>query len=249
MFEFTGGDRSRAVRRMMGLGGSCLLCHRWSAEGLCEPCVACFAPPRPRCAVCAHPVAAIGTPCAECLRHPPAWDAAVAAVDYAFPWDGVLLGLKSSAGLAAAAPLAALLARAIAGGTSTSTSAMVADVVLPIPLAPQRLRERGFNQAWEIARRVAAEIDRPCEPQWLWRVAETPLLADLSPTQRAQALRAAFVVSPSAVLQGRHVALVDDVLTTGATLAAAARTLRQQGAAAVSVWVVARTEAPSAEVA
>jgi ComF family protein len=165
----------------------------------------------------------------------------VAAVDYAFPWDGVLLGLKSSAGLAAAAPLAGLLTAALTGGRNTT----MADVVLPIPLAPQRLRERGFNQAWEITRRVAAAIDRPCEPQWLWRVAETPLLADLSPTQRAQALRAAFVVSPSAVLQGRHVALVDDVLTTGATLAAAARTLRQQGAATVSVWVVARTEAPA----
>lgn len=223
------------------LGGGCLLCRRWHAEGLCEPCIACFAPPRPRCAVCAHPVAAIGTACGECLRHPPAWDAAVAAVDYAFPWDSVLLGLKSSAGLATAAPLAALLSRALAG----SGRAAMADVVLPIPLAAQRLRERGFNQAWEIARRVAAEIERPCEPQWLWRVAETPLLADLSATQRAQALRSAFVVSPSAVLQGRHVALVDDVLTTGSTLAAASRSLRQQGAAAVSVWVVARTEAPA----
>lgn len=238
MFDFLGSDRSRTAR---WLGGSCLLCRRWSADGLCEPCIACFAPPRPRCAVCAHPVAAIDTPCAECLRRPPAWDAAVAAVDYAFPWDSVLLGLKSSAGLASAGPLAALLTRAL----TSSDAAKTIDLVLPIPLAPQRLRERGFNQAWEIGRRVAAAIDRPCEPQWLWRVAETPLLADLSPTQRAQALRAAFVVSPSAALHGRHVALVDDVLTTGSTLAAAARTVQQQGAATVSVWVVARTEAPA----
>lgn len=243
MFDFTGGDHPRMVTRVARrLGGSCLLCHRWNAASLCEPCIACFAAPRPRCAVCAHPVAAIGAACTECLRHPPAWDAAVAAVDYAFPWDGVLLGLKSSAGLAAAAPLAALLTRALA---SPGSAAAMVDVVLPIPLAPQRLRERGFNQAWEIARRVAAAIERPCQAQWLWRVAETPVLADLSAAQRAQALRAAFVVSPSAVLQGRHVALVDDVLTTGSTLAAAARTLRQQGAATVSVWVVARTEAPA----
>jgi ComF family protein len=244
MSDFPGGDRSRTVSHVARrLGGTCLLCRRWSADGLCPPCIACFAPTRPRCAVCAHPVAAIDTPCAECLRHPPAWDAAVAAVDYAFPWDGVLLGLKSSAGLASAGPLAALLTRAL----GDSDSAKMVDLVLPIPLAPQRLRERGFNQAWEIARRVAAAVDRPCEPQWLWRVAETPVLADLSPAQRAQVLRAAFVVSPSAVLHGRRVALVDDVLTTGSTLAAAARTLRQQGASAVSVWVVARTEAPAGE--
>ncbi len=176
--------------------------------------------------------------CADCLRAPPPWSRAIAALDYDHPWDRLIVALKSSAFSGDADALASLLAAAI-----PADEAAAVDWVLPVPLSASRLRERGFNQAWEIARRLAAKAGVKAHPALLQRVLDTPLLAGLSPRRREDQLRAAFMVDPAlqAGLRGRRVALVDDVMTTGATLASAARVLRQQGADEVVVWVVART--------
>ena len=115
-----------------------------------------------------------------------------------------------------------------------------------MPLSAARLRERGYNQAWELARRVARSLDVAAEAQLLLRVRETAHQLDLPPAARSGNVRGAFAVEPRrrAEVAGRRVAIVDDVMTTGSTAAELADVLKQAGAAHVDVWVVARTPRP-----
>jgi ComF family protein len=119
------------------------------------------------------------------------------------------------------------------------------DLVLPVPLSATRLAERGYNQAWELARRVARLAALPARADVLLRPLDTAHQADLNRAARQHNLRQAFMVDPRqrAAVQGRRVALVDDVMTTGATVREAAAALKRAGAAAVQVWVLARTPA------
>jgi ComF family protein len=116
-------------------------------------------------------------------------------------------------------------------------------LLLPMPLSPARLRERGYNQAWELARRLGAALQVPADAGLLLRLKDTPHQTSLAVANRAANVRGAFAVEPlrRTELQGRDVTLVDDVLTTGASAAEATRALLQAGAARVQVWVVART--------
>jgi ComF family protein len=202
-----------------------------------------FAVPRPRCRHCAIEVPPGVPVCPDCLRGPPPFDAAVAAVDYAFPWADLIGSLKFGVGLDRAEALAALLARAVDAAALPPVDGLVA-----VPLAPRRLAERGYNQAWELARRVARRLGVRAEATPLRRLIDTPHVADLPREARAPAVRGAFAVDPRRLpaIRGRRVALVDDVMTTGATVAEAARALRHGGAAEVQVWVVARTPRPHA---
>jgi ComF family protein len=117
--------------------------------------------------------------------------------------------------------------------------------VLPVPLSAERLRERGYNQAWELARRVARSLACEADATLLLRVRDTPHQLALPRERRAANVRGAFLVEPRRVrdLRGCDVAVVDDVMTTGATGAEIARTLKQAGAHSVRLWVVARTPA------
>ena len=119
-------------------------------------------------------------------------------------------------------------------------------LLLPTPLSGARLRERGYNQAWELARRCARAAAVPCDARLLLRLKDSPHQLALAPERRAANVRGVFAVEPLRMseLRGRTVTIVDDVMTTGATLAEAASVLRQAGAAQVHVWVVARTPAP-----
>jgi ComF family protein len=121
------------------------------------------------------------------------------------------------------------------------------DLLLPVPLSKARLRERGYNQSWELARRAANHLNRPAHAHMLSRLKDTPHQLALPLNQRAANVRGAFAVDPrwSDMLKGRNIALIDDVMTTGATAGEAARVLRETGAASVQVWVVARTPAPA----
>jgi ComF family protein len=116
-----------------------------------------------------------------------------------------------------------------------------------VPLAPQRLAERGYNQAWELARCLARWLGCPADAQGLDRPLAGAHQAGLKLAQRRQNTKGAFVPSArrGASLQGLHVALVDDVMTSGATLRDAAAALRRAGAARVDAWVLARTPAPA----
>ncbi|WP_054020334.1 ComF family protein [Piscinibacter sakaiensis] len=179
--------------------------------------------------------------CGRCLRQPPAHATALAAVDYDAPWDRLITRLKFHDGLDLAPVLADTLLAAIRLHRNP-----LPDWVLPAPLGPGRLRERGYNQAWEIARRVAAALGRPARTDLLLRPRDGERQTALDLAARAANVRDAYAVDPRrrALLAGRTVAVVDDVMTTGASAEAMARTLRAAGAASVAVWVVARTAEP-----
>jgi ComF family protein len=192
--------------------------------------------------VCALPAdgAAI---CGACLARPPPFAATVAAFSYAFPVDRLLRELKYGGRLANAEWLASHLARAVAAAHRLRDPRQLPDRVIALPLAASRQRERGFNQAREIAACVARELQLPLADP-LDRIAAGVPQAALRWSARAQNVRGAFAARP--LPRGACVALVDDVMTTGATLAAAAKALRDAGAASVECWVVARTPLPGA---
>jgi ComF family protein len=121
------------------------------------------------------------------------------------------------------------------------------DTVVPVPMSARRLAERGYNQAWELARHVAAALSLPATASLLLRPVDAAHQIELGRAERRRNLRCAFMVDPlqRALLQGCRVALVDDVMTTGATAHAAADALLRAGAAAVDVWVLARTPDPA----
>jgi ComF family protein len=216
----------------------CAVCHGWGRQRVCARCVQRFAGAVSRCVQCALRVPEGVERCGACVVDPPPFVRTLAAVDYDHPWDGLITRFKFHGGLDLAASLAQRLQASFdAGGFPRP------DLLLPVPLAAERLRERGFNQAWELTRRVARAIDGACEPNLLLRLKDTPHQLALPIDRRAGNVRAAFAVEPRrrAELQGRSIALVDDVMTTGATVAELARVLLQAGAKDVSVWVVART--------
>lgn len=219
----------------------CAVCHDWSRARVCGDCLQRHALPRPRCRGCALPLPAGLQRCGACLVAPPAWSQAVAAVDYAFPWHRLVTSLKFHAAIDLAAPMAALLERAV-----LDAAAPRPELVLPVPLSRERLAGRGMNQAWELARRTAGALGLHAWAQGLTRPVDTPHLADLPRQARAASIRGAFAIAPgaSAALRGRSVALVDDVMTTGATAAEAAHTLLASGVSTVQLWVFARTPAP-----
>ena len=186
------------------------------------------------CPLCALP-ALRGAVCGACLTRPPHFDAAIAAYVYAFPLDRLLQAYKYGGRLAYADFFAAELAHRTANRVPP-------DVVVALPLAPARQRERGFDQAREVARRVAQLRALPLAAA-LARTRDTPTQAALPWRERARNVRNAFVADAS--VAALRVALVDGVMTTGSTLAEAARALRRAGAAGVEAWVIARTLPPS----
>lgn len=230
-------------RALACLPSQCELCRRWAAGRLCADCLARFAVPVPRCAGCGLRLGQAAPICGECLREPPAFERTVCAVDYAFPWDHLIREFKFHGQVELAGPLAQRLVDAVRmqGGTNV-------DCVLPVPMSDQRLSERGYDQAWELAHRVAKALQLPARADALVRTLDTLHQTELGRAARQRNLRAAFFVPgvQRAALRQRRVALVDDVMTTGATVREAAAALRRAGAAAVEVWVLARTPQPGA---
>lgn len=164
----------------------------------------------------------------------------MAALPYAAPWSTLISRLKFQQAAHLGAPLGRVLAHAVRPSLHASTCP---DVVLPVPVSAARLRERGFNQAWLLARGCARGLGLPARADVLHRTQHSARLMTLDAEARALALRHAFAVAPAQQhwVEGAHVALVDDVLTTGATLNAACSALRAAGAASISAWVLART--------
>lgn len=217
------------------LPSQCAVCGGWPAQRLCEACIARFAQPRPRCSTCALPLAGSARQCGHCLRHPPLLDACIAALDYAYPWAGVLAQFKFRGDPAWAAPLARLMR-----STPWAEPAIdAADWLIPVPLSPTRLGERGFNQAERLAHALCAQ---KASPRLLLRLHSGADQHTLSRVQRLHNLQGAFAVDPLRVdaLRGRRAVLVDDVMTTGATLHAAAQVLRQAGVTHLTALVLAR---------
>ena len=228
------------------LASQCAVCHSWPAHRVCAACVARFGQPAARCSTCAISLASGQTQCATCVRQPPPLDACFAAVTYAYPWSKLVAIYKFGQDAAWAAVFAGLLLRT-PGVPGWLAALHPGDWLLPMPLSGERLQTRGFNQSWELARALAGQSGTSARPdaRLLLRIRNTPPQSQLKREARLQNVRGAFVVDPlrAGELAGRQVLLVDDVMTSGASLFAAAQALRDAGAAGVSGLVVARTEA------
>lgn len=222
----------------------CLLCQAWAGQGLCSACLLEHAPrpERPRCPGCGLRLA-LGVPrCAGCEREPPPHGLVQVAVDYGHPWDRVMMQFKFGGQVQWAQALALLMARSMA-----ETAGLQPWRIVPVPLSCERLSRRGYNQAWELARRLARRLGLQARADVLARAVDLPGQAEQDRSARLHRLRGVFQVPANARpwLAGQRVALVDDVLTTGATAAEAARTLLAAGAAEVQVWAFARTPPPA----
>lgn len=239
----------QALRLWLGttlLPAQCALCGIGCPQVLCSPCRAQYLGQgreqlRARCRQCANPLADIEVAllCGRCLRQRPAYDATVTAFDYAAPVDQLPLQLKFDARLALAPLLAELLHVAIQQQQEWDAP----QLLCPVPLGPARLAERGFNQALEIARPLARLLDTPLQPRLALRVRETRAQSGVAPQERRANLAHAFAIAPEheAVLQGCHVGIVDDVMSSGHTVNALAAACKRAGAVKVSILVVART--------
>ena len=209
----------------------CLLCSAPAPlRPLCDPCHAQLpALTHARCPQCATPTTAAQL-CGACIANPPAYASVSAAYQYAWPFSTLIQQFKYAGNLA----LAPMLAEALCASRPTPV-----DLIVPMPLGPARLRERGFNQALELARVASVLTNTPLNANACRRVQDRAPQAMLPWRERAKNIRGAFVYNTD--LSGLRVAVVDDVMTTGATLNELARTLRKAGATEVHGWMVGRT--------
>jgi ComF family protein len=191
--------------------------------------------PSERCPQCALPTVD-GAICGVCLKHPPAYARTVAVYAYAFPLDALVRHCKYDGALGVADWFADALAAQLSGITDDDRRP---DLILPMPLHEARLAQRGFNQAVEITRRLAPRLQVPWLAEGCLRIRDTPPQAGLDLKARRRNLRGAFLCDLD--LTGKHIALLDDVMTSGASLDELAKVVRKAGAADVSAWVVART--------
>jgi ComF family protein len=234
----------RLQARLPGIiPSSCALCGMAGRQALCSGCHhQFFSQQVHRCARCATPLVDTSTEtCGECLKQPPAFDATIVAADYAPPIDQLVLALKFG-GRLALAPLFAHMLRDATLHTRTQHT-MLPTCLTVVPLGSQRLIERGFNQALEIAKPLSRALGVKLSPQLAVRLRDTHAQAMLHPDERHQNIRNAFVVSHHAIdsIKGQHIGVVDDVMTTGETLNELAATLKRFGATRVTNFVFART--------
>jgi ComF family protein len=186
----------------------------------------------PLCPRCALPTSN-GEICGYCLKTPPAFERTIAALRYEFPLDVLIQELKYRHQFALVSLLGGILTERV------RQAGLRPDLLIPMPLHPSRLRERGFNQALELAKFVAARLDLPLLAQGAERIRATPPQVGLPWKERAKSVRGAFGCSID--LRGKHVAILDDVMTTGTSLHELALVLRKQGAVEISALTVGRT--------
>jgi ComF family protein len=231
--------RGAIVVARRALPQRCELCAGTSgSEILCRGCSRSLPRLGPACPICALPNPA-GEVCGQCITDPPPFDATVAAFAYAFPVDRLMHAFKYHGRLA----LAEWGAHAISSARGR-WSGSLPQRLIAVPLAHERQRERGYNQAFEIARVLAREWRIPLISGSVHRSRAAPPQAALPLDERARNVRGAFACELD--LAGLTIAVVDDVMTTGASLAELAKTLKRAGALRVENWVVARTLPPSA---
>lgn len=237
-------DRLRRWPKMLAhalLPSTCALCGGLCEGAVCRPCHAQYVTPAPRCPRCANPLGAADArrECAACLARRPAFDATLAGADYLAPLDRLVLQLKFGGKLA----LAPWFAQVLRDSVLEHRGFLLPNVLCPVPLGPQRLVERGFNQALEMARPLARSLGIPLRERLAIRALDTPAQSGVAPDQRARNMRNAFIVAPAllSMVRGQHIGVVDDVMTSGHTLDELAATFKRFGAARVSNFVFART--------
>ena len=233
-------SRWRACREAFGrvlFPPRCLVCGESGAGGqdLCTACRAALPWNRPACRRCALPLAREAPACGACRRVAWPFEASHAAFRYVFPMDRLLPRFKFHADLAAGRLLSELMLATLADAERPMA-------LLPVPLHVARLRQRGFDQALELARPLARRLALPLCEDRLWRRRTTPPQSELGARDRRRNVQGAFELRPGAL--PAHIALVDDVMTTGATLAECGSALKRAGVQRVDAWVVARAAPP-----
>ena len=217
----------------------CILCKGPGAGiDLCRGCLRDLPWLAHVCALCGIPLPPDQAVCGRCLLARPDVDYFVAALAYEYPLDRLISALKFKRHLYVARLLGELLTLRL------QEAFKVQDVpqpewIVPVPLHPRREAQRSFNQAAEIARRVAANFSIPMRRTIITRVKNTPAQSGLSRQARQSNIRGAFKLQTD--VRGRRLAIVDDVVTTGATTGQLARVCKVAGASEVQIWVVART--------
>ena len=224
--------------RQFVLPWHCLLCGAAGAEGmdLCAECAAELPRNVRCCARCALPLAVPAALCGRCQRHAPPWDAAWAPFRYGWPLDRLEARYKFGGELAAGRALSTLWQREPRPQT-------LPQALLVVPLHTSRLRQRGYNQALELARPLARALGVPLHVDTLRRVRPTQAQTELDARSRRRNVRGAFALVAGSALPA-HVAVLDDVMTTGATLAECVRVLKRAGVQTVDAWALARAPAP-----
>jgi ComF family protein len=237
-------DKMKLVGKINLLAASllpprCVLCgSHGEAVGvdLCAGCRGDFALNNAACVVCAQPLpgnTVSALRCGRCLQKRPRFDASICPYRYSYPLDHLLRALKYRRQQVYGRVLGDLLANSIASGDQPRPQ-----LLLPVPLASKRFAARGFNQAIEIGLRLERALAIPLAPDRLTRTRETAEQASLDQKARRKNVKGAFaVVRP---LFAKHVAIIDDVVTTGSTVNELARVLRKAGARRIEVWAVAR---------
>jgi len=223
--------------RLRWLAPRCVVCTLAPGDPLCDGCAAdFFAAEVTRCTRCAARTASAACLCGQCAAHPPHFDGTTALADYAAPVAGMIAALKFSARIDLAEAFAKLLARRETEATGA--------LVVAVPLAFERQRERGFNQSLEIARRYGRHVGVKLPQAPLLRLRHGPPQQSLARDARQRNVRGAFGLvdaQAATAVRDRTVIVIDDVMTTGSTLDEIAATLKRAGAARVLNRVVART--------
>lgn len=233
------------------LPSSCALCGSNGNDVLCNDCARQFfgsrlAPNReshpPRCRCCGLLLTTNWSEqCGDCLQAPPPFDATVVASSYGAPIDALVIALKFGHRLALAPLFARMLRDSLLDAESYGVP--LPTLLIPVPLAPARLAQRGFNQALEIARPLSQLLGVPLEPQLALRIRDTRSQTTLHLRQRRNNVHQAFAINSehTVALHGQHIGIVDDVMTTGSTLGELAGLLKRSGATRVTNLVFART--------
>lgn len=244
------------------LPSQCMICHAWPSQSICQVCRHAHAQAQPRCAGCAlllppgHATSADDRAthlCANCLRQPLLCgiDGCHAAVSYGWPWQACVDGFKFGAQTGWAPALAGVMLQ----HPLLRLAVRTCDALIPMPLHPLRLAERGYNQSLLLAQalRLCTHKEERLDPRraivrhdWLLRIRNTQAQSRLSLAQRLRNMHQAFAVAAGQPpqLDGKRVVLVDDVMTSGASVQAAAQALRTAGVHQLHVVVFARTEKP-----
>ena len=215
----------------------CVLCRRTAQPGLdiCSACDRDLPVNELACPRCAMPLGVSADACGACLRRPPFFHAAYAPFRYDYPVDWLIHGLKYRREGPCGAVLGALLARRLLQRPRSA----LPQAIIPMPLSAPRYRQRGFNQAYELARPLRAALAIDVRADLVVRQRETMEQAGLKQKERRRNVRGAFVLRQP--LPGGHFAILDDVITTGSTTSEVAKVLLRGGATRVEVWAVART--------
>jgi ComF family protein len=226
----------RACQRLR-LPQSCFLCQRLGAQAICGDCLLDLAWKTESCERCG---VSLNDPhhriCHECRKQPPAFTHTYALFDYAYPVTNLLHGVKYGGQLAVLNLLAELMATHL-------NSKQLPELFVPVPMHAQDLRHRGYNQALELARVVACRVQRPVAATDVFCTRHKKMQARLSLAERQENVKGLFALRhPDRWRSLQHVAIVDDVVTTGSTVGELSRVLLAAGIQQVDVWCCARRE-------